>query len=228
MAGSVALSSPAPMLAVSELSAGERAMVYRWLAGLFAREQTVEGLRRYRSAEGRALLGALGEIAPLAPAAATVGQRVSEISEDELPKRALDLAGAYARLFLGVGGRRSAPPYQSFYTGPEGRVMQEPAALMQRELRQRNRRLAAEFPEPPDHLAVQLSVLAELVETAPAAEQAAFLDARLLDWIGAFAARCAAADGTGFYAAAARALADFASADRAALPAAFPVRGARG
>lgn len=228
MAGSAALAGAPPVVAVSELSAGERAMVYRWLAGLFAREQTVENLRRYRSAEGRALLDALGEIAPLAPAAATVGQRVSEISEDDLPKCALDLAGAYARLFLGVGGRRSAPPYQSFYTSPEGRVMQAPAAAMQGELRQRNRRLADAFPELPDHLAVQLSVLAELVETAPAAEQAAFLDARLLGWIGAFAERCAIADRTGFYAAVARALADFASADRAALPAAFPSRGARG
>ena len=228
MAGSAARAGAPTTLAVSELSAGERAAVYRWLAGLFAREQTVESLRHYRSAEGRALLGALGEIAPLAPAAESVARSTTDIPEADLPGRALDLAGDFARLFLGVGGRRTVPPYQSFYSSPEGRVMQAPAAAMQGALRQRNRRLAEAFPEPPDHLAVQLSMLAELVETAPAAEQAAFLDTRLLGWIGEFAARCAAADRTGFYAVAARALADFAVADRAALAADFPARDACG
>lgn len=218
MADYATLISPPPKsVAVANLSKAERAGVYRWLSGLFAQEQTVDTLRHYRSGDGRALLEALRGIAPLAPAAATVQLRVADVSDADLPGRARDLAGAFARLFLGVGGRQSAPPYQSFYTSSHGRLMQEPAAMMQAELRRRDTRLAEDFPEPPDHISVQLSVLAELVETASAAVQAEFLDARLLGWIGAFRDRCVEGDSTGFYAAAARSLVDFTHEDAAAL-----------
>ncbi len=211
---------PAP--AESDLSDGERAIVYQWLAGLFAREMSLETLSAYRAAEGVALLKQFGAMAALAPLVeqfqglVASGQRVSAGDAD--------LAGAYARLFLGVGGRRSAPPYESAYTSERGLLFQEASAESQDLLDELGLHVDESFPEPADHIAVQLSVMAELARRAEAAagepartlwraRQRAFLEQRLLSWIEPFYESCDAADRSGFYATAARSLVDFLKAD---------------
>ena len=89
------------------LSPGERAHVYRWLSGVFAREPSVETLEIYRTPDGRALLDGMESIAPLTPLVDAFRSRISTTGDAPLTTVALDLAGEYARLFLGVGGRRS-------------------------------------------------------------------------------------------------------------------------
>lgn len=198
-------------------TAAERAIVYRWLAGLFAHEPTVATLRAYRSEDGDALLTALGEIDALTPIAEMIQGWLPNASPNDLRGIARDLSGEFSRFFLGVGGRRSAPPYQSFYDNPNGRLMQQSASAMQNELRQRAAQIAPTFPEPPDHIAVQLAVMAELVESADRAEQAAYLERHLLGWIGEFRDRCAALSRYGFYTHAAVAVVDFINRDIATL-----------
>ncbi len=203
--------------AALDLRAAERAGIYRWLSGIFAREPTVDALRIYGSVDGRALLDELGDIPALAPAAEAMHALVSDSTDAGLKTTALDLSGEFARLFLGVGGRRSAPPYQSFYVGAEGRLMQHTVSTMQIELKQLGARLAEGFPDLPDHIAVQLAVMGELVQTAGPVKQADYLKHRLLNWTDEFRDRCAAACPSGFYAAAASALVDFVRTDAASL-----------
>jgi len=70
-------------------------------------------------------------------------------------------------------------------------------------LRGHGLRVADGCHEPPDHLALELAFTETLVRGgAPMATGAGeFLESHLLAWLPAFAARCAAYDDTGFYAA---------------------------
>lgn len=196
-----------------DLTAAERSVIYRWLSSIFAREPSLVVLEAYDTADGQALLGGLGEIEPLAPLVDALRARTSGKSSNALNSVVLDLAGEFALLFLGVGGRRSVPPYQSFYVSAQARVMQNSAAQMQSELRGLNARLAEDFRELPDHIAVQLAAMVELTGTTPLQRQVEFIESRLINWIGDFRDRCIAAKPTGFYAIAASAMVGFVSAD---------------
>ncbi|WP_162787149.1 molecular chaperone TorD family protein [Notoacmeibacter marinus] len=201
-----------------DLSGTERAGIYRWFCGLFAREMSVHAMEIYRSEEGRTLLYELGTIEALTPVVTAIRARLSDARDGDLSSIALDFAGEFSRLFLGAAGPRSAPPYQSFYTGESGRLMQFPSAMMQDEMRALNVRIADSFAELPDHLAVQLAVMAELAEAASAERQAIYLRQRL-DWTGAFRSRCLEVGGEGFYPILACALDDFVCADVVSLTA---------
>lgn len=115
---------------------------------------------------------------------------------------------AFCLLFLGAGGPSAAAPYESAYQG-NGRLFQEPAAEMAALLDRRGRRPAPDFPEAPDHLAIELALLEEALRGVadgddPLADAtAAALLTRLRRWVPAFAAACRANDPSGFYAAAA-------------------------
>lgn len=188
-----------------------RATAYRWLAGLFAREMTADAVALYRSADGSALLDALAALPALEPLAQALRARVAMEVPAEVMAR--DLAGIYGRLFHGAGGRRSAPPCASFYISKTARMMQAEAGDTQSALDALDLRLTDQMREPPDHVAVQLAVMAHLAETNDRAAQADWLAHRLVPWLDAFAARCAQAPRPDIYATAARAAAQFCAAD---------------
>lgn len=201
-AGGYAMVAPGP---------AERTVAYRWLAALLAREPAAETIATYRGPDGQMLLAALRELPAIAPPVDEL-RRLIEAQGDDLAL-ARDLAGAFAHVFHGVGGRRSAPPCASFYRHASGRVMQAEAGDMTAELDAIGLGIAAHMHEPPDHVAVQLAVMAHLVETAGTGTQKRFLTRHLAPWIGAFSDRCASAPQAGLYAVIARAAADFAVAD---------------
>ncbi|WP_422368162.1 molecular chaperone TorD [Pelagibius sp.] len=200
----------------------ERSYIYQWFAGLFGRELSAEALWSYHDDAGQALLDRLGSYPLLAPLAETVGDLIAE--PQAIETKAMDLAGAFAWLFLGVGGRRSVPPYESHYTSKRGLLFQEASAQTAAVLAEFDLHVDAAFPEPPDHIAVQLTVMAEFARRAleaadPAQRQRSrdaqktFLETRLLPWVGAFRDDCKAADRSRFYAMAASCLVDFLVAD---------------
>lgn len=195
----------------------ERATVYRWLSGIFAREPSPDALRAYAGTAGDALLTALAEIHEVAPVAEMIQVWLPDASARDLKVISHDLAGEFAHLFLGVGGRRGAPPYQSAYAGSKARLMREQAGAMNDALRRCDARVAESFPEPSDHVSVQLALMADLAETADAEEQLGFLRRGLLDWTTEFRDRCAAVSRHGFYTCAASALVDFIAVDAARL-----------
>ena len=207
----------------------ERAQAYRWLSGIFAREISVEALMAYRAPGGIALLDGFGAHPSLAPLATTL--RGFALDHENPETVAKDLAGAFARLFLGVGGRRSAPPYESAYTSERGLLFQEASGHSAAQLMNLGLQVSGSFSEPPDHLAVQLEIVAELARrreesdgTADAEKyadrQLAFLENRLLPWIRAFRDDCATFDRSGFYATAAGCLVAYVTADAERLRAA--------
>ena len=194
----------------------ERAAAYRWLSGIFAREPSAEAMAAYSGGDGQTLLAHIGSIAPLSDVAGALAELANDPDHEA---RARDLAGAFAWLFHGVGGRRGAPPFASVYMSARGLIQQESAAQAAHDLARLDARLAADFAEPPDHVAVQLSMMAELVERGTPRIQAAFLDRRLLPWIPEFRDACIAGDRHGLYGMAARCMVGFLEADRAQLQA---------
>jgi len=188
-----------------------RAAGYRWLAGIFARETPAHVVAFYRSPAGSALLRGLAGLSPLEPFVKALRARLETETTPQM--LALDLAGAYARLFHGAGGRLGAPPCASFYLSETARMMQADASETRAILDALDLRLSDEMHEPPDHVAVQLAVMAHLAETADDRMQAEWLDTRLVPWLDAFAMRCARAPRPDIYAVAACAAADFCDAD---------------
>ncbi|MDF3810317.1 MULTISPECIES: molecular chaperone TorD family protein [Rhodopseudomonas] len=151
-------------------------------------------------------LAALAGIDALRPGVETAVKAVCDLPDIAQAESVLNTA--FCRLFLGSGGPMSAPPYESAYQG-SGRLYQEPAGEMALLLRRRGRGPAEDFPEAPDHLVIELSLLSEALELAAASgnvddtEVANELLARLRRWVPDFAAACQMHDTTGFYAASA-------------------------
>ena len=196
-------------------------LAYRWLGGLFARELTADTLRAYQLEEGEAFLALLEQGTDPAFGALVTDLRrylQPELEADEtFSGHAMKLSGDFSRLFLGAGGRRSAPPYQSAYSGETTRLYGEPVAQMGAVLRSLTMALPEDFPEPTDHISVQFDVMAALLERRPVAEQLDFISNHLDCWLPAFADRCTSFDTYGFYALAARAATALVQADKTRL-----------
>lgn len=191
-----------------DLADADRAIIYRLFSDLFARELRAE------------IIVGLAELADGPATAWATDPRLQPVFEhiramaDDPEAASKDLAGVFAHLFLGVGGPYSAPPCESVYVSERGMVNQEPVVAMEQQLVALDLHVLQEFPEPADHVAVELAVAAALVESdAPAAHLTEFLENRLNRWLGDFAAACARYDRHGFYAATARSAADYVAAD---------------
>ena len=121
------------------------------------------------------------------------------------------LNGAFCRLFLGLGPSPATLPIESAHRN-DGRLFQEPAAIMSKMLAGYGLCPTGNFAEPPDHLSIELSLLEQIIRleasVVDADERAAILalQRRLVEWTPAFAAALAEHDQTGFYAALARIL----------------------
>lgn len=207
----------------------QRSLVYRWLSGLFARELEPETLEAYQTAEGAALLDALETEPALQPLAAAL--RGLAADPQGRATRLLDLRAAYARLFLGAGGVRSAPPYHSAYASEKGLLYQDQMVEMADLLAGLDMSVITDMKEPPDHIAIQLNVLAELadrsahhagtgsppVRAQASRQQAAFIERHMLSWLPAFRDDCTAYDTSRFYALAASAATEYLKQDLARL-----------
>ena len=84
------------------------------------------------------------------------------LSEHPIDKRLTeDLAADYGSLFLGFG-RHPAHPYESVYTTEDGIVMGEPRNQVVAFYERLGLRRLASFPEPDDHIALELAFMAFL------------------------------------------------------------------
>ena len=76
-----------------------------------------------------------------------------------------EIAVSYARLFVGPFSL-GAPPYGSFYLEPEKKVMGDSTLSVQEFYREAGLSLEKDFPELPDHMAVELEFLSFLLQRA--------------------------------------------------------------
>ena len=192
-----------------------RSTVYRLLSDLFAYEMSAEKISGLAQVSDADLGGETAGLAPLFGALTGLGQ--DPVAAER------DLAGVFAFLFLGVGGKHSAPPYQSVYRAGSDDAGQHPAAQMSRVLRRLDLHITEVFPEPSDHIAIELAAAAALIESgAPAEEQAGFLADHLQSWLPDFAKACEAGDRSGFYAIAAQTADRFVTLDIARIQGGAP------
>lgn len=117
--------------------------------------------------------------------------------------RRTQLACDYARIFLAAGvyvkSDETAIPYESVFTSPERIMMQDARDAVVRIFREDGFQVDPSLHEPEDHLAFELEYLAVMCERAAELAQAgkvgalvrnltrqcAFLDAHILNWVGA-------------------------------------------
>ncbi len=110
------------------------------------------------------------------------------------------LSHTWVSLFSGASGPESVSPYASTYS--EGRLYGAATARMQAELVRLDMAVAADCQEPPDHVAIELTVLGELLWREPVDAAEAFCRTELA-WLPELCGSCTAHDLTGFYAGAA-------------------------
>jgi TorA-specific chaperone len=196
---------------------GWNASIAEWLAGIFAAPPTTGTVVSYRKAMGATLFE--GIAAEPGCAAGARRMRSALDSEGSAAAVARRLAAAFTQLFDGVGGTKTVSLYESAYVSVSGRLFQAATGDMDELLRQSDLSTDDAFREPPDHLSIELALLAwSIRHDADRQAQAALLDDHLLVWVPVFADLCRQCDRTDYYAGAAQVLMAFLTAQRATLP----------
>ena len=192
------------------------AMLAEWLAGLFSAPLSESAVAFYRHGPGRMLLDSLAEEPTAGWGIARM--RAAVTVEASAAMAARILSASYTRLFSGIGRGNSISLYESAHVSASGRLFQQPVSDMSRLLGVANQSIAPAAREPPDHLSIELTLLAEFTRgnIAPAS-LSMLLDDHLFVWIPRFAKACCDADPDGFYAGAATVLAWFIDSQRCKL-----------
>lgn len=179
-----------------------RAAVCHWLASVFLKPPRDAEINAFRRGTAAMWLDLLAGTAELAPGVALIRSAMtSDASDSDLCAR---LGAAHTKLFTGAGGPLTVAPYESAYTG-NGRLYQEPASEMSALLKQHGLHVDKAWAEAPDHISVELSLLAQLLTTGH--QDSAVIAMRLGVWVPEFAASCAARDASGYWSGAAAILA---------------------
>jgi len=126
------------------------------------------------------------------------------LAGDNPAEVARDLSNEFILLFDGVGGPRTASPYESAYFGFSRRLFQAPTSEINRLLRQADVSVSSDVKEPADHLSIELALRGRMMrESASCRNKCALLDLHLMAFAPMLADKCLEADRAGFYAAAA-------------------------
>jgi TorA-specific chaperone len=175
----------------------DRALLWHWLAEAFLAAPSADRLTALRGGAGTKWLAALAT-EPSFGAAVDEIRAVLAAPQDtaQLQTR---LTIAFNGLFLGLGGKRTLAPNESAWT--EGGLFRAPVADMAALLAACDLSLAEGCCEAPDHLSVELMLLAHLETHADPRAEA--LRDRLRLWLPGFCAAVRAEDRTGFWAGAA-------------------------
>ncbi|AQS39317.1 Tat proofreading chaperone TorD [Shewanella psychrophila] len=192
-----------------------RAMIYRLLSSLFAKEIDHQLLHELTSEQAKAFWTQLASEPSFKRDVDAMVTVLESLSSD---KALLELAADYCGLFL-VGTKHSASPYASLYlqdesksapdtegtkSGDQPLLFGEQHQMMVQFLKQSQLQVQTSFPEPADHLAVILAYVEHLCLSAGNEEQLSFIESYLNSWLGQFAAKVTLCDSGDFYCALAR------------------------
>lgn len=193
-ATSLAAAAKRPLL--TENDSADCAAFMRWLADLFASPPTAARIEKLR--RGLAMLDTndCEQYPEFFAGIDAMSRCLATDTDDEV--LAVRLSVAYGCLFLGIGGPETVSPCESFYRC-DGRLFQAPAAEMERLLAAHN--YSAAVSEAPDHVSIELALLAALMEADHLDRHV--LTERLLCWVPLFRDLLDRRDPTGFWSGAA-------------------------
>jgi len=194
-----------------------RSDLYRWFSSVFAREQDRDTWETQTSDAFLDLLDARAAEFGLEAEALALAEVLAGHRDDDIDELLLELAVDYAQLFIGPGPGQ-APPFESVYTSKDGRLYGDAYAAVIDTLQREQIAVAKEFTAPADHAAVELAILAHLIErdgaagadgAGPDAAEATFLKEHVLNWFPGWLSHIDEHARTDFYRAAARLLRRF-------------------
>ncbi|WP_228723119.1 molecular chaperone TorD [Limnobaculum xujianqingii] len=176
--------------------AQERASIYRWFACLLFQELSVSDMASLNSPELQQLLRGLKSIPELHLPADLFRRKLKALVNR--PDNHLELAADYAELFL-VAPPSGVSPYAGHYSHSSPA---EERILMNQWLNHLKQQTSNN--EAADHLAVQLAVMALLIEfrddQSPIfVSQHKYLKERLISWLPGLVKLCQQRDKFGFY-----------------------------
>lgn len=178
-----------------------QAQTFEWLANIFLAPPSAAEIAAYRHGPAAVWLEQLRTADVLAEGILQMrGALSGDIADAAL---AAHLGKMHVTLFSGLAGPATVSPYESAYEG-DGRLFQSAATDMADLLRAHDMHVSRTWAEAPDHLAVELSLLARLLVSGH--RDANGLITRLRRWLPAFTDGCAAQDPSGFWSGAAKAL----------------------
>ncbi|HEX8828619.1 MAG TPA: molecular chaperone TorD family protein, partial [Xanthobacteraceae bacterium] len=174
-----------------------------WAAAVLLAPPTVDGTPHALSADDSILLDAFAEEFGCAAAVHRLRRALNGAPADG---EALDLAVAWTRLFGGLPGTDTAPPYEGAYAvecgvAPDGQACRSMHELLQ----YHGMSVVSNCHEPADHISIELALFANRLRNSDDTG-ARTVHERLTRWAPAFFARCRENDPSGFYAAVAEAL----------------------
>lgn len=189
-----------------QLTPHHYACLYSWFAGLFARELDDQHLAQLQSPDVTLWLDHLAALPAMQDGVLALRNSIAALQLR--PDARLELAADFAGLFL-MSQKQAALPYASCYQPGDARLRQDACEEMQTLLMEAGLERHQAFPEPEDHLAINLELLSHLsfAVSENMVKAAACLELRdkalnlLWRWLPAFTAHCSEHDPFGFYAA---------------------------
>ena len=174
-----------------------RAMVYRLLSSLFAKEVEQAEWQALTTDKAAAFWQYLASEPDFNRDIQAIWNKLKTLTTDSLR---LELAADYCGLFL-VAGKGSVSPYLGSDLDKDiqndtvfGPMHQKMVSFLNGQKLQ----VKSDFPEPADHIAVVLAYM-EYIADEKESEQLAFLESYLKNWVELFADKVAEQDPGGFY-----------------------------
>lgn len=212
-----------------EPTSEERADLYRWFSSLFAQELNAAGWASHVSDDFLTALDEQAKELELEESASALREFLVAHRDDEADDAVLQLAVDYARLFVGPGPGM-APPYESIYTSPKGQLFGDAYADVVEVLQHEGIGVTEDFHAPADHAAVELSVMAYLVDGPEGGEAGApprgpteeggdraFFERHIMNWFPDWCKDIDEHDEAGFYRGVARFMMGFLRGEAARL-----------
>lgn len=204
---------------------GGRWDLYQWFSSVLAQEQDQAAWDLHTSEDFVNTLEARADEHGIGDAAKPLATYLREQQEGGRREDLMTLAVDYAQLFIGPGPGQ-APPFESVYTSEEGRLYADAYANLIEMLHEEGIAVADDFSAPADHAAVELAVMAHLIErdadgddssSAIGETQADFLTTHVLNWFPRWCDDVAKHAQTDFYRGVGRLLAAFIARERETL-----------
>lgn len=169
------------------------AAVAEWLSAQIIRPPDAGMVQAARSVAGQLMLQRMGHMLGCGPDMDRLRRLVASGSSEEVR---VALERRHAALFEGIFGYRALMPYASAWDGT-GRLCGPAVDRMRALMRRLDIRLADGVGEMPDHLGVQLALMAEAMRRQDREAVAQLLGD--MTWVGRFGMALMNTEGNGFY-----------------------------